>query len=317
MLQTIKGLPVNEVSDEVKKYLEKNPMPDVVKYRLLNGTVNKDPKAVKGKDDILYPSNTQIVLKSRFIDPGTKQPVTIGKIKSFDEKQVTAWDVVNVLASNRGLIVLHKGVVEEFEMYDVFELLNENASNPFRDQSAPKLFERIDENKTAQRIVDAGKQRAKMYRYVDLMDDQELRIVHAANGGNWEDSPSVAIANLYQLIDKDATKFEKMVDDKSTLVKAIIKRAMEANVITFNPMTNQFSWTGGSVIATLDRKEGVDSLDLFAEWLDTSKTGEQVTFQMKKLINPEDPNQKKGDKKTENKKTEKPEADKEANKEKE
>lgn len=287
-LQTFKDHNVNKISPELEKYLKDRPLKGNVKYRMLNGTKNIDPKAIVGKDDYVFPSITQIILRARLKDPGTKQPVEIAHVRTMGKDNVEAYGVLNVPDTNRGVFVLHEGIMDEEEIYHVVELLNENASNPHRDASVPPVFERVDEVSLSKGKVQQRNIRIEMLKYIDILDPLEKRILYAANGGGFDDDLDVVTDKLQELAEKDATWFKGMVENRLTPIKSIVKQALDKGHIQYNAQTNQYIWVAtGDVIVSLDRIEGVAPVQQFAEWLDTSKNGEAITKQMKNLIAPE------------------------------
>jgi len=286
-LQTFKDHNVNKISDALKKYLDERPIKGNVKYRMLNGTKNIDPKAIIGKDDYSFPSITQIILRARLKDPGTKQPVEVAHVKIMGKDSVEAYGVLNIPDTNRGVFVLHEGIMDEEEIYQVIELLNENASNPYRDASVNPLFERVDETYLSKMNVARRKTKQTMYEYIDLLDMTERRLLHAANGGGFDDDPDVVTDKLQELAEKDPVWFDKMVNSPITPLKSVVKQAIEKGHVQYNAQTHQYLWVvSQETIATLDRVEGVAPVQQFAEWLDTSKNGEAITKQMKNLIAP-------------------------------
>lgn len=286
-LQTFKDHNVNKISDALKKYLEERPLKGNVKYRMLNGTKNIDPKAIVGKDDYLFPSITQIILRARMKDPGTKQPVEVAHVKIMGKDSVEAYGVLNVPDTNRGVFVLHEGIMDEEEIYDVIELLNENASNPHRDKSVNPLFERVDEVSLSKGKVAQRNLRIEMLKYIDILDPLEKRLLYAANNGGFDDDLDVVTDKLQELAEKDPAWFKAMVESRITPVKAIVKQALEKGHVQYDAQTNRYLWVATQeTIASLDRVEGVAPVQQFAEWLDTSKNGETITKQMKNLIAP-------------------------------
>jgi hypothetical protein len=289
VLQTFKDHDVNKISATLKKYLNDRPLKGNVKYRMLNGTKNIDPKAVVGKDDYVFPSITQIILRARLKDPETKQPVEVAHVKTMGKDNVEAYGVLNVPDTNRGVFVLHEGIMDEEEIYHVVELLNENASNPHRDQSVNPVFERVDEVSLSKAKVAKRSTRIEMLKYIDILDPIEKRILYAANGGGYDDDIDVVTDKLQELAEKDADWFKGMVENNLTPIKAIVKQALEKGHIQYDAQTHQYRWVAtGDNIVSLDRVEGVAPAQQFAEWLDTSKNGEAITKQMKNLISPKE-----------------------------
>lgn len=300
MLQTFKDLKVNQITKggKIEKYLESKKLKtgESVKYRLLNGTKNMDPNAVKGKNDWLWPY-VQRLLKTRLKDPDSGQVVDIAVVKEVDGLVIKKYGLLEVPVGNRGIFYVHEGLLDEEEAYPVLELMNENKSNPFRDASVEALFERVDEVALAKLKVAKRKLKQDVMDYIAVLDMTERRLLHAANGGNFDDDPDVVTDSLQELAEKDPVWFDTMVNSRLTPIKAIVKQALEKEHIQFDSQTNQYKWlASGEVIASLDRIEGVAPAQQFAEWLDTNKNGDAITKQMKNLIAPPKPEAKAKDK---------------------
>ena len=292
-LQKVPGS-VNKISPKLEKYLIERPLKGIVKYRMLNGTVNIDPKAVKGKDDILFPSITQLTLTDKIKDPETGSFVTIGVLKAVDEKGVNhTFKTHFVPGSSRGLLVLHEGITDEEEMYPILELLNSNGSNPFRMTNEKPLFERIDKVKEDNVTLARNNKLFRAWQALDLMSMEDKRIFHSANGGSMDDAEETVNANLQELAKADPDKFYIMVDSPATQVKALVKQANERNIVQYDAQQHKYQWVGGDTIVTLNRTEGMEPLAQFAEWLSTSKDGGQIQLQIKNLLAPAEEKKKK------------------------
>ena len=292
-LQEVPGN-VNKISPELEKYLKARPLVGTVKYRMLNGTVNVDPKAVKGLDDILYPSITQIWFKDTIKDPGTKSTVRIGYIKEADEKGLNHtyghWLIPGV---NRGVFTLAEGILEHEEIYPVIELLNSNKSNPYRTETDPPLFERIDKLKEANLTIAKNNKLFRAWQAIDIMEMSDKRIFHAANGGQFDDDEGLVNSNLQELAKADPEKFYLMVDSPLTHVQSLVKQASDNNIWQYDAQQHRYLWVGGETIVTLTRMEGVDHLTQFADWLQKNHNGAQIQKQAKNLLVPEEGKKKK------------------------
>jgi len=287
ILQEVPGN-VNKVSAKIIDYLNKRPLKGSVKYRMLNGTKNIDPQAVKGKNDILYPSITQLRLVDKIEDPETNQFVQIGYIKQVDEKGINHTFAEKLIkGSTRGVFVLHEEIPEEAEMYPVIELLSANATNPFRNTNVAPLFERVDIVKEAGETIAKNNKLFRAWKAIDVMEMADKRIFHAANGGNFDDEPDVVNGNLQELAKADPDKFYKMVESPITQIKSMLKQAYDKNIIQYDGQGHRYMWVNGETIISLNRSEGVEPLFQFAEWLQTSKNGGQIQIQIKNLLQPE------------------------------
>lgn len=293
ILQEVPGN-VNKISPELEKYLAARPLKGTAKYRMLNGTVNIDPKAVKGRDDILYPSITQLWFKDTIKDPGSKSNVRIGHIKEVDEKGLNHtfgnWLIPGV---NRGIFTLTEGNLEQEEIYPIVELLNSNKSNPYRSENEPPLFERIDKVKEANVTLALNNKLFRAWQAIDIMQMVDKRVFHAANGGGFDDEESIVNSNLQELAKADPEKFYLMVDSPLTHVKSLVKQASDSNIWQYDAQQHRYLWVAGETIVVLSRVEGLDHVTQFAEWLQTNHNGGQIQKQAKNILIPEEGKKKK------------------------
>jgi hypothetical protein len=284
---------INKISKQVQAHLDKYPLTGIAKFRMLNGTPNVDPQA-KAFNKTFYPSITTIHYKSRFTDPGTKQPVEIGKVIEFNEKGAPVrWERKHVHGYEKGQIVLMSESMDDAEAYPIFQLHNENLSNPFRDTSVVATFERVDVLKEDSLAVRMNNKLFKAWQAIDYMDIADKRLYHAANGGGYDDETITVDANLQRLAQADPEKFSTMIDSPLTKIKSTVKQCHDKNLVQYDAQQHRYLWVGGETIATLNRVEGQSETTQFAEWLNTNKNGTQILSQMNNLLSPKEEKVKK------------------------
>lgn len=293
-LQQYPGSDLNKFSKTVQDYLDNRKLKpgDMVKYRLLNGIRNIDPQRRRG-DDILFPASVSIPLTDNIYDPGEEgknngRVVQVGVVKAFND--VTKMPVFRKYAvqpqkGDNGIFVLRGGVIQEMEVYEALELSNRNKSNPFRDQSEEAMFERVD---------DSAESKVKSTKRNFLFDSlnairqwtpEEMRIIAASYNLSTSLPVDVLKDKLEEIAEVDPKKFYDLIDSEDTKIKAVIKLAMESGIIAFNAHENKWVYAeGGETIALLDRKEGINEMEQFKEFLKSSANGHNIKEQLKKLI---------------------------------
>ena len=77
-----------------------------------------------------------------------------------------------------------------------------------------------------------------------------------------------------EIAEKSPEFFKKFIDDPKLESKAVIRRALDANVIAYIPVENKFTWTAnGATIAMLERTEDGAYIEQLADWFMSHKNG--------------------------------------------
>jgi hypothetical protein len=291
-LQQYAGSSLNKFSKAIQSYLDERPLlpGETVKYRLLNGTKNIDPNRKKG-EDMLFPSCMVIHLRDRIKDPGKDDVkpglVEIGAVSHFDDKTKLPVFKVHILTPQKGdggYFMLSGDKIEDLEMYEVLELKNSNGSNPFRDQSEPPLYERV--NEAAESKI-RSKKRNFLFDSLDAIrhwTPDEMRFAAASNNLSASLPIDVIKDKLEEIAEKDPETFYKSIESDDNKIKAVIKLAKDAGIIAFSAHENKWTYASGETLALLDRKEGVDENVQLLHFLKSSVNGPAIQGKLEKLL---------------------------------
>ena len=288
-LQTYTGSDINVISAKLQTYLTERKLKpnEIVKYRLLGGVKNPDPAKAKG-DEFLFPSSISIKLRHRIYDEDAGKDVEIGVVRSFDDitkRPVFAGYSVQPQKGDGGIFMIRASVISEREMYETLELSNDNASNPFRDQSDFPAFERV--NEAAEGKVRSNKRNALIDSMMAIRqwDYDKMRIMAASYNLSTQLPFEVLKDMLEGIAEKSPQAFFDSIDSEELEVKAVIKMAKDAGVISFVAHENKWIFTASNeLIILLDRKEGVTETDQFALFLKNGANGEKVKQNIQKLL---------------------------------
>jgi hypothetical protein len=286
--QTYKDKNINVISEQLQKHLEKNAIPakGKIEYKLLNGTLDINPELKTEEERLKYPSLTQIHLSTKVKDPGNGgKVVEIGIVKDFDEQGRPIYDKLFVMGAEKGKLFFHDDVMGHGEIAALLELHQQNESNPFRDKSIKPLFKKIDRLKDAQDEKALSDKLFKSLQAIDLMTNEDKRLIHAASGGNYHDEDILVEASLTKLAKKDPEGFYKLADSPLTKIKALVKQAEESNIIQFDAQHYKYIWVKSKeTIATLERIEGEPTLSQMAEYINTHKEGGKIQKQIETML---------------------------------
>lgn len=288
-LQTYPNSQVNNISDKLKDYLKERELKpgEIVKYRLLNGTKNVDPKRRKG-EEMLFPASTCVVTSERIIDPGTNKVVQIGMVKSFNDLNLQPTFgkfYAKPDAGTNGIFAIHADRVNELDFYEILELSNKNKSNPFRDESILPLYERIDEVKQASIRSDKRNYLKMSWDSIAAFTEKQTKVMAAAYNIPTEQSKSILKDILESIAEKDPETFYNNIDNKDLVIAALIRMSIEKSLINYNPIENKWVYSGsGETVALLNRREGVDEFEGLKQYLKSAGNGSIIQDKLKGLL---------------------------------
>jgi hypothetical protein len=166
-----------------------------------------------------------------------------------------------------------------------FEMHPKLEGGDFRDKNEMAIFRRIDDVKEAKTSLTARENRANAMFVASQMSAQEIKDFACAMGWNEHEDISIIRDKVMELADKDPDWFKNFIDNKSIEYRAVIKRAMDNNIINWQPVENKFVWASNNqTIAVLDRCEDGKVLERMSDWLITSKNGQEVFAKLKGLL---------------------------------
>lgn len=279
----------NNLSDQLRQDLEDKAaeLPRYVKYKFAIARKNPDPEQRTG-GEYLYPQHWSLSpVTYDIIDPYDKRRKKIGLVSKLKEyghpgdgfKRVTLEEVW------RGLYILDMQDKDDRDTFVYLEMHPKLEGGKFRDPNMPAVFARIDEVKAAKKSLSAREDRANAMFVASQFTAQEIGDFACAMGWNEHEDMNVLRDKVLELADKDAEFFKNFINNKSIEHRAVIQRAMNNNIIAFQPVENKFVWvSNGQTIAVLDRCESNQVLERMSDWLMTSKNGLEVYSKMKAML---------------------------------
>lgn len=293
MLIPFKGY--NEFTPVLRKQLEdertkvtRNP-----KYKFYIASKNPDGEHKTGGEYIFPGMYTLSPVTFQIIDPGDKRPrqvgLTDGEIKTGpSERDVeTRFKRVTVREDQFGVLMLDLHEIGDVAIFEYLELHPKNENGFFRDKNIPAMFCRIDELKEAKTRLKYRDLRSTALMVATRMMEPEIRNFAAAMNWNELEDLEILRDRVTEIADKDPEFFRKFVDDPNLESKAILRRAIDANVIAWIPVENKFVWvSNGSTIAMLERSEGDQYFERMSDWFLTAKNGADTYKKIKALLAP-------------------------------
>jgi hypothetical protein len=210
----------------------------------------------------------------------------IGLVRSVDRDglpTVETWWVHANLAG--GEITLTGGNVDDEKKYWFAELCNYNASNPNRDRSKKEYFYRVDHEAIAKEKNRQIDMELECLIFIKNQTPKELKKLGAAFTLPDNLTEPQLRVKLNEMAKAKPEWFYKNATSKDIETKATIQRAFIGEVIKYVTAQHKVVWgNGGSTIATLQRVEGVQWQDQFADWIKTHKNGKDTYDNIVKLL---------------------------------
>lgn len=277
----------NDVSAEIKpKPLKRG---EVAMYRLLNGRLDYARRDENGKPVMTYGKSIRIPTLDRIWDPGKKEFVDIGVVHEFTNNVVTRTKAFYATPGgdyiNNGIFQFSGDSNSDAEFYEFFEMSNFNKSFKHRDISVEPMFERVDTNKENEQRLNQVTSRTEALIAFSNMSVAELRDFAAQM--NWDElaEPSVLKVQVGTFADSDPVNFLKILNDEQFALRALVKNALTKSVVGYDPVQHRIIWANtDQTIAKLDRVDGKNHVDIFAEWLATSSNGSAVKSSIEKKV---------------------------------
>lgn len=270
---------LNNISPQLQQSIP--PMDEEVLFQMLNGHKNNDmDQNARAKEPVLY-GKTQLPTYAKIRDPfandGKGATVSIGIPTGFDiNGNATAFKPFLTGMHDgkfNGKFSLRKGRLEDEELYEVFWLLNENASNPNRDKSVPPLFKIVnykEETKATLSSIDILREALDKLKEMSDVDYMKF-----ANSQNYTETDFQGIKGQIATYAKsNPDKFLEIMKDPYTERKAKLKEAITRNILTFDARTKDVAVNGNKVMTV--EKEEEDYLSAINLWLKSAKNGQSV-----------------------------------------
>lgn len=290
MLDQIGTKPVyNNLSPQLREQLEKKAKEAgrYVKYKFAIARRNPDGEMRTG-GEYLFPLRWALTPVTFYItDPYDGLRKRIGIVRSLKEFGAPADGFRRIVLDEqfKGILTLDLEHMEDQDSFIYLELHPKLDGGQFRDTNEMAIFKRIDDVKEAKTSLTARENRANAMFVASQMTANEVKDFGCAMGWNEHDDINILKDKIMELADKDPDWFKNFIDNKSIEYRAIIKRAMDNNIIAWQPVENKFVWSSNNqTIAILDRCEDGKVLERMSDWIITSKNGQEVCTKIKGLL---------------------------------
>lgn len=292
----------NDLSPKLLEKLEKriDGYGKIVRYKFDIERQNPDKENYNGKTIFpqmytLDPAVFNIIdkLEDR---PGKSKTKTIAIIKKQNEKGQPGipefeFTKIRLTAGLRGILTLYLERDEDRAMCMAIECHPKLKGGDFSDPEKFQVVARIDEQAAA--IVSRTERTARVaaLNAAQGMSDKEL--IQFADAMLWDSSQEIEILrNLAeQQAEDDPAFFNDLVSGKKIEYQALVKQAMNKQIIAFDPAEYKFTWSGNKQTITILSPVGEkNEVEKMAEWLQVGgKAAEEVAKKIKALIGDKTP----------------------------
>ena len=287
-LTEYQGSQINQLTPKILDYLEKRELKpkEVRKYRILKRSKNLDPNRRPG-DDWHYPSSMLFNLKDKIKKP-EGGILEIGIVTNYDitTKEAKYKHFVHVpQKGDHGFFFLSGDKLEDIENFPLIELSNRNLSNPFRDTGIIATYECVDEAKEGREKSVNRNYKKDSWNAIAGWDYDEMRIMGAAYNLNPLLEKDDLKNRLEEIAEKAPKEFYEQIDSEDSKIKATIKLAMDAGIISYTAHEHKYFYPeSNETVALLDRREGVTEQQQFAQFLKSNVNGPAIREKLVKQI---------------------------------
>jgi len=290
MLQRFQSF--NDFSDKFRDELEKKArsLGKRVKFKFDISKPNPDPQKYNG--DKVYPGMYTLDPRTfRITDPyedrkGVSKSKEVGLVDKIDrDGKPESFHRIRIFEREKGIkefIVIDDDGREDYEALEfvMFLLLHPKLKDgKFQDRQKPNIVELIDEKANARASSDLRKAKTKALTVASKMDEQQARQFADAMMWDRNEDFEVLVNRIEEFAESTPDLFNKLVDGKDLEYQALVKRALDKRVISFDPAEYKFIWTANQQpIAILNPTGDKNEVEKLSEWLQVDGQKEKEVY---------------------------------------
>lgn len=278
---------VGSFNDVPQELLDKVPILKTGKsvfWRHLNGQAD----AKTGHK--FFGSKRTLPLRDTIKDPASGRFIEIGVPKAIKDNKVEEVEKYIFGKNNGGAQLNEKfeligGNIKDEELHVFLWLSNKNLSNPNRDPSVLAEFEWIDTDSIKKRAEKEDDEQFKAMDMARQLGAPDQRIVASILKQPVDSMDPADVAMFVKQYAKANPKaFIALVGDSEQKLKGELAEALRLGVITYDQVGHRILSKDGKTLATLTKDDSRDEIQLFADWISTSKDGAKVSGAIKKAV---------------------------------
>jgi hypothetical protein len=152
----------------------------------------------------------------------------------------------------------------------------------YADKEKQQVFELVDLRQEAKAKTEKANAEFTAWKAARELTDAQVREYAAAM--SWDETTEIEIlrSDIEQEAKSNPELFIDVVNTKTIKYQAAIKRAMDASIISCNPVDGKVTWTSnGATIVTLGQSDGRTDVERLAEYFMTG--GKEAEAAYKKV----------------------------------
>jgi hypothetical protein len=218
---------------------------------------------------------------------GKQQMKKIGIVEYLDEKNniENSFRRVRIRASEMGFKKFDLTNDEDVATVMYLELHPKLSGGDFADKNKNQMFSRVDELKSATDAKEQRRARVDAMAAATSMSDSD--VIQFADAMQWDSTEeSFVLRNrIEELAELTPEMFNDLVKGKKIEYQALVKRAIDKQVINFDPAEYKFKWSGNDQIIAIISPVGERSeIEKMAEWLQAGGQKEQEVYKKIKSL---------------------------------
>lgn len=231
-------------------------------FELLN--IRDDPY---NAGTLVVPFSKKVPARDVIRDPYDKEYKEIAYITKIGPNDTAELGDVKFYGHNGGRIVLHGGRASDQDIYEYLLLSNYREDNKSRDTSKKPIYRLIDPLAKAKEDREARKKMFTALDHYRKLDDEGIRKLGLSMGYASQVEMDVLRDELEALATKNPEAFLKHAFDLLGERKAIVRQALEQNVIDWDPADSKFIWSDSKKpLAVIARGSGDDNISELVTW---------------------------------------------------
>lgn len=273
----------NNISPELKAKIQPLKHGQRADYQIKEFTIVTDPET--NVKQIFY-TKREIYLKDTIWDSFAERSVDIGIPSLIEKDEVKSCKLFQFDNPFDGTVYLYGDKIEDREAHEILQLMNMCGNSILgedRNTNVPVVFNLVDRAKEARTSKLKRNKKKEALVFLDDMSTQDMREFAASMNWNYNLDAEVLSNMVGEYAENFTEYFHKAMVSVDTKRKATIKYALEEGTITYDPSGNRIMWGNGSgVLASLERVEGKNHIDVFNDWLASVANGDKILGQLKK-----------------------------------
>jgi hypothetical protein len=279
----------NDLSDELRKKLQDKIESLGAKVRFSFKISKPNPDKTNYNGPIIWPGN--YVLDPRVVNvTDGKSRKRVALVLGTDDKGIpNRFGKISITAGERGIKVFDLTDHDDVDKVALLLLHPKLDGGMNQDKNTIPVVSLIDEVKEAQEKRTTRSTRLKAMGIAQGMSDREVK--DFADSQLWDSTQDMGVLRdmIEAMAEETPKMFSDLVEGKDVEFQALVKQALDRQVMSFDPVEYKFSWTDTQQVITVLQPTGdKNEVEKMSTWLQTAgERGDAVTKKLRGLLKKE------------------------------